>query len=647
MPRDRSCRRIVSRRTVQALTGILAAWTASPALAAARGDVPTYDARTFFETTTIFGASFSHDESRLLMTSDASGIFNVYAQPITGGAPVQLTSSEDNATFAIGYFPENDRFLYQADQAGNELFHIYVRGLDGTDRDLTPGDRTRAQFAGWLDDDSGFHVLTNERDPRYMDLYRYDATTYERTLIYRNEAGFDVAGVSRDGRRVALIKVRNNADDDIYIFDAKKPDESPALVTAHEGDVAHGYAGFSPDHGALYYTSNRDSEFSRVWKYDFEAAAHSLLAEAEWDIVAFDDSRTGRYRIVAVNADARTEITVLDTTTGTPQDLPDLPRGDITGVTIARSEKLMAFYVNGDTSPSNLYILPLGRPATKAHRLTGTLNPKIDEDHLVESRVIRYPSFDGLKIPALLYRPKGASADHPAPALVWVHGGPGGQSRTGYSANIQYLVNHGYAVLAVNNRGSSGYGKTFFHMDDRRHGEVDLKDCVHARTHLESLDWVDGNRIGILGGSYGGYMVAAALAFEPEAFDVGIDIFGVTNWLRTLQSIPPWWTSFRDSLYSELGDPEKEAERLKRISPLFHASNIKRPLLVIQGANDPRVLKVESDELVEAVRANGVPVEYIVFDDEGHGFANKENRIEAAEAYRDFLDRYLRAGARR
>ena len=207
---------------------------------------------------------------------------------------------------------------------------------------------------------------------------------------------------------------------------------------------------------------------------------------------------------------------------------------------------------------------------------------------------------------------------------------------------VQHLVNHGYAVLGANNRGSSGYGKTFFHMDDKRHGQEDLNDIVWGRTYLESLDYIDGDKIGIVGGSYGGFMTAAALAFHPEAFDAGIDIFGVTNWVRTLESIPPWWGSFRDALYDEMGDPAVDAERHRAISPLFHASNIIRPLLVIQGANDPRVLQVESDELVEAVRTNGVPVEYVVFPDEGHGFQKKENRITAAETYLSFLDKYLR-----
>jgi dipeptidyl aminopeptidase/acylaminoacyl peptidase len=279
-----------------------------------------------------------------------------------------------------------------------------------------------------------------------------------------------------------------------------------------------------------------------------------------------------------------------------------------------------------------------------ATRLTTALNPAIKQSDLVEASVIRYTSFDGTKIPSILYKPKDATASNKVPALVLVHGGPGGQTTKGYRAMVQHLVNHGYAVLGANNRGSSGYGKTFFHMDDKAHGEGDLQDIIWGRKYLESLDWVDAEKVGIIGGSYGGYMVAAALAFEPDSFDVGIDIFGVTNWVRTLKPIPPWWESFCESLYDEMGDPATDEERHRRISPLFHAANIKKPLMVIQCANDPHVLQLESDELVASVKANGVAVEYVVFADEGHGFRGKNNRITASEAYLKFLDTYLKAG---
>jgi dipeptidyl aminopeptidase/acylaminoacyl peptidase len=225
-----------------------------------------------------------------------------------------------------------------------------------------------------------------------------------------------------------------------------------------------------------------------------------------------------------------------------------------------------------------------------------------------------------------------------------IHGGPGGQTRVGYSPMTQYLVNHGYVVLGVNNRGSSGYGKTFFAADDGKHGREPLWDCVEAKKYLAKLGYVDEKKIGIAGGSYGGYMVLAALAFKPEEFAVGVDLFGVSNWVRTLQSIPPYWESFKKSLYKEIGDPAKDLENLKATSPLFHADKIVKPLIVLQGANDPRVIKPESDEIVENIRKRKGVVEYVLFDNEGHGFTKKANEIRAYKSILDFLDRHLKNG---
>jgi dipeptidyl aminopeptidase/acylaminoacyl peptidase len=222
-----------------------------------------------------------------------------------------------------------------------------------------------------------------------------------------------------------------------------------------------------------------------------------------------------------------------------------------------------------------------------------------------------------------------------------VHGGPGGQSRLNYSPFLQFLANRGYAVYAINNRGSAGYGKTFYAADDRKHGEADLDDVVASKAMLVASGKIDPERIAVAGGSYGGYMTLAALAFRPHEFRVGINIYGVANWVRTLESIPPWWESQRKALYEELGDPSKDRARLERISPLFHARNIKRPLIVLQGANDPRVLQRESDEIVAAVKANGVPVEYVVFPDEGHGFTKRANEIRAYEAAVQFLEAHM------
>ena len=300
----------------------------------------------------------------------------------------------------------------------------------------------------------------------------------------------------------------------------------------------------------------------------------------------------------------------------------------------------MTFYVNGSRSPNNLYVYDFD--AKKYEKLTDSMNPEIDKSDLVDGTVIKFKSFDGLEIPAILYKPHDIKSGEKAPALVNVHGGPGGQARIGYRGTIQYLVNHGYVVLDINNRGSSGYGKTFYQLDDLKHGEDDLMDCVMAKDYFSSTGYVDSTKIGIMGGSYGGYMVLAALTFQPTEFAVGVNLFGISNWLRTLESIPPSWESFREALYKEMGNPETDKEYLYRISPLFRYENIVNPLMVLQGANDPRVLKIESDEIVEAVKAKGVPVEYVLFDDEGHGFRKKENRIAGNKAILEFLDTYLK-----
>lgn len=611
--------------------------------AAVPAAVPEYSARAFFETTSYgmvrsTGYAFSPDGDTLAIASDESGVFNAYELPLAGGEPARLTNSDDNAIFPLSFFPNDRRLLFTFDGGGNELNHVAVRETDGAIRDLTPGEGLKADFMRWSGDGVHFYLRTTERDATVFDVWRYRADDYSRELVFENP-GFDLADISPDGRWVALGKPIASGDSDIYLVDLAAESPQPRLVTAHEGKVDHTVFSFTPDSERLVYSTDEFGEFTEAWSYELGTGEKRRLIEADWDIMYVVYSPAGRYRVSAVNADARTEVSVYDLERGKPVALPALPPGDLQNVRFSGNEKRIALVVNADNAPPNVHLVDLA--AGSSRQLTDALNPDIDPAHLVESSVVRYESFDGLEIPSVLYRPHGASPDSPVPALVWVHGGPGGQSRTGYHPTIQHLVNHGYAVLAANNRGSSGYGKTFNHLDDRQHGEGDLQDIVQGRHYLASLPWVDGERIGIIGGSYGGYMVAAALAFEPEVFDVGVNIFGVTNWVRTLNSIPAWWTTGRDALFDELGDPATDEERLTRISPLFHAHQIVRPLLVVQGANDPRVLQVESDELVDAVRANEVPVEYVVFPDEGHGFTKRENRIAASEAYVRFLDTWL------
>ena len=533
--------------------------------------VKRYTIEQFMATTSLTGASFSKDEKQILFSSNESGIFNAYTVPVGGGKPRALTASKTDTTYAVGYFYNDDRILFTRDGGGDEQNHLYVRELDGKERDLTPGDKLKASFAGWKPDGSGFYVVTNERDPKFFDLYLYDAATYARTMVYKNDSGMNVSSISRDGNWLAFNKPATTSDSDVYVYNLQT--RAMKHVTPHTEPASHAAETFDPASKRLLFTTNAQGEFARIKAYDLASGATSDVEKADWDLLGTGYSRNGRHRVSMVNRDGSIEVRLYDDA-GNPVVLPRLPGGEMRQVTFSDSGNLMAFYLNGDRSPSNLYVHDFRNGKTS--QLTRSLNPEIDPNDLVEARVVRFKSFDGMVIPSIYYRPKGASPGAKVPAVVLVHGGPGGQTMRGYSAQIQYLVNHGYAVLGINNRGSSGYGKTFFRADDRKHGMEPLWDCVEAKTWLASQGDIDPERIGIMGGSYGGYMTLAALAFRPEAFKVGIDIFGVSNWVRTLESIPPYWEAQRKALYDEIGDPVKDRRSWSRprryFTPITSAS---------------------------------------------------------------------------
>jgi dipeptidyl aminopeptidase/acylaminoacyl peptidase len=607
-------------------------------VAAADAKAPRrYTIEQFLSTTTFTELAFSPDEREVLFTSDETGIPNVYTKPIAGGDAVPITRSTTDTTFAVSFFPGDGRILYTHDRGGDENNHLYVRERDGSERDLTPGYRLKAAFVKWAADKRSFFVATNERDPRFFDVYRVAAAGYGKKLFFKNE-GFDVADISPDEHWIALNKPATSLDADVYLHDVRT-DETRRLFphTAPTSYVAHV---FDPESRYLYYRTDEGGEFSRLRRYGLATGKSEEVEKADWDILDVALSETGRYRATMTNADARIVMRIVDTRTGKPVELPSLPPGEITTVRFSPSENLIAFYLSGDRSPANLYVYDFR--TGKVTRLTDALGKELAGDDLVDAEVVRFRASDGLTIPSVLYKPREASAEHKVPALVWVHGGPGGQTRHGYSSLIQFLVNHGYAVLGINNRGSNGYGKTFYAADDRRHGREPLRDCVEAKEFLGRLPYIDGDKVAIIGRSYGGYMVLAALTLQPEVFAAGVDSYGISNWVRTLESIPAYWETQRLQLYKEIGDPRADRQMLLEVSPLFHADRIKRPLMILQGANDARVPKAESDDIVAAARRNGVPVEYVVFPDEGHGFKKKANQVKGWQATLDFLDRYVK-----
>ena len=629
-----------------AASSLALACTSTKTSQEARGSVdptftPTqYSVEDFYKNTDFAGASWSPDATKLLVSSNTSGIWNAYTISTLGAPPAPLTQSTTNSIFALSYFPTDERIVYASDEGGNELTHIYVREPNGTVTDVTPGKKLKASFLGWASNDSSFFVSTNERDPRFFDIYQISTNGLKRTLFYQNTEGLNLGPISRDARYVALVKSRTTSDADIYLYD--RVAASTKNITPHSGLVSNAPADFSPDNSKLLFVSDSGREFASLRSYDLASGAKATVYEQKWDVMGANYSKGGRYLTVYVNEDAKFAARLLDASTLQPVQLGGMPDGLVRGVSVSRNDSAFAFYASDGSVPDEIYVGAIA--GTSPNRLTNALNPSIRREDLVVPKVVRFKSYDSLEVPGLLYKPHQAAPDAKAPALVMVHGGPGGQAQVGYFALTQALVNHGYVVFDINNRGSSGYGKTFFAMDDKKHGEADLGDVVASKRMLAETGYVDTTKIGIIGGSYGGYMVLAALTLAPDAFKVGVDLFGISNWVRTLESIPPWWASFRDALYAELGDPKADSARLRRISPLFNADKIKVPLMVLQGANDPRVLKVESDEIVAAAQKNGVPVEYVIFPDEGHGFVKKPNEIKGYTAVLAFVDKYLRGG---
>ncbi|GAA6171602.1 S9 family peptidase [Colwellia sp. KU-HH00111] len=599
--------------------------------------IQTYSAEEFFKTTSTFGSSINYKGDAVLVSNDDSGIYNAYKVPLNGSLPTQLTFSTEESIYVDSWFPNDERFLFSADKGGDELDHLFVRELNGEETDLTPGSGHKANFLSWHKDKETFYVMTNERDAKYFDVYQYSVSDYSRQLIFENTTGYSIESMSPNGRFVALSKSHSNSNSDLYLVDILKKSLKPTHVSPHEGNVEYFAYTFTQDSKQLIYATNEFGEFNQAWSYDIASGEHTINFKAPWDVRFSYFSEDGKYQVTGINADAQTKIEIKDVASNKSLALPNMPSGDLRGVNFSADSTTLVFYVNSDISPSDLYVHKMGSNSVK--RLTNSGNPAIKEENLVAGEVVRFKSFDGLEIPAILYKPKQATTQK-VPALIMIHGGPGGQSRKGYSAYTQHLVNNGYAIIKINNRGSNGYGKTFYHLDDKKHGDHDLKDVVYNKKYLQTLDWVDEDRIGVMGGSYGGYLTMAAMAFTDE-FKVGINIFGVTNWVRTLESIPPYWEAFRQSLYDELGDPATDKERLHSISPVFFGHQVKSPVLVVQGKNDPRVLQIESDEMVEAIRGGGTYVDYLVFDDEGHGFSKKANRISASDKYLSFLKEYL------
>ncbi|MFL6237040.1 MAG: S9 family peptidase, partial [Thermoanaerobaculia bacterium] len=519
--------------------------------------------------------------------------------------------------------------------AGNED-HLFVREPDGKAVPLAPGKTSR--FLSWA---AGGDLWIEVDNPgsQARDLYKVAAKGYALTQVDRN--GSDVlrlAAVSPDGRFLAYAESNNDLDRDIRIRD-RQAGQDHSLLTG-EGFAVHLAQGFSPDGRALLTLNDVDSQFRGLARVDPATGASQSLLRESWDLIAARYSPDGKRIAVIAGGDTRTGLELYDAATLKPVPLPDLPPlGEVDAFAFSHDGQKLAFLGSGSATPPGVWVYDLAKPAAP-RRLAGG-----EAGDWAEGELMRFKSFDDREITGVLYKPRQAASPGgggKTPAIVWAHDGPSGQARLGFDPLIQALVQRGYAVYAVNHRGSFGYGKAFLRLDDRQHGVADLKDLVIARDRLGASGWADPGRIAIGGVGHGGFLTLAALAFQPQEFAAGVDLFGVSDWQRVLNGLP-YSSAERTILADEMGravDWQSGALR----SPHSHAGEIARPLLLVQGARDTLAIPSEAADIAAALKKKRQVVEEIVLPDAAHGLVLRADRERIYKAIGDFLDRNLKGG---
>jgi dipeptidyl aminopeptidase/acylaminoacyl peptidase len=587
--------------------------------------------------------AFNPDGSQLYFVSNMSGQFNLWRVGVEGGWPTQLTAFTEDTVRTLGVSPRDGTIAFCADHDGDEFHQIYLLDPDrGWPEKLTDAPQVQHFVGGdaFSPDGTQLAYAANARTPTDMEVWIRDLESGETRVLF-GEGMFAVPGPwSPDGTKLVINELRSNSDLSLHLFDLETGDVTEVTPHTEEGIYAAGP--WKPDGSGFYFLSDEGREFRGLAFYDVAAGSFEWVETPEHDLEEVASSADGRVLAWLVNEDGYERLRLRDTETGRDLNAPDLPDGarpHLTGfqppLALARDGSRGAVILSGPRRPPDAYVFDID--GGSSHPVTESwIGGGFDAGELAEVELISYPTFDGRDIPAWLYRPRDTAS--PVPAVLAIHGGPEAQERPVYSPLYQYLVSRGIAVLATNIRGSTGYGKSYQRLIHRDWGGGDLKDWDHAAQWLRAQDWIDGDRIGVWGGSYGGFAVLTCVTRLPDYWAAAVDIFGPSNLLTFARAVPPTWKRFMKKF---VGDPDEDEELLRERSPLTYIENAKAPLLVIQGAKDPRVVKNESDQLVDKLRSLGRTVEYIVFEDEGHGFTKRQNEIATMRASAEWLQKYL------
>ena len=584
---------------------------------------------------------FTADGTHLLFASNISGQFNLWRVPVEGGWPDQLTAFADDTVRGVGVSPTDGRIVFCADHDGDEFHQLYLLDSDrGWPEKLTdePKVQHNVGSASWSPDGTKFTYAANARKPTDMEVWVRDAETSESRPVF-GEGKFSFPGhFSPDGSKLLAIDFRNNSDVSIHLIDLESGETRE--LTPHDDDAIFLPGPWAQDGSGFYMVSDAGSEFRGLAFYDLASGSHDWVEQPTQDVDDVAMSADGRVLGWIVNDEGYDRLRLRDLETGQDLPQPELPAGarpHLTGaeppLAISPDGTHAALIAASPRRPPEAWVVETR--TGKARAVTDSRLGGLLEDDLVEAELVSYPSFDDRDIPAWLYRP---NVDGKAPVVLSIHGGPEAQERPVYQALYQYLLSRGIAVLATNIRGSTGYGKSYQRLVQRDWGGGDMQDWEHAVKWLRGQDWVEPDRIGVYGGSYGGFAVLTCVTRLPQLWAAAVDIFGPSNLVTFAKAVPPTWKRF---IARFVGDPETEAEFLMERSPITYVENVQTPLLVIQGATDPRVVKGESDQLVDKLKSLGRDVEYVVFDDEGHGFTKRANELKAYGLAAGWLEQHL------
>lgn len=591
-----------------------------------------------------YGPSFASDGRDIAFLTDITGVPQVWQVGVSGGGepgwPDQRTFETERVQ-GVWHSPTSgdDRLIYARDTGGNENAQLFLLHADGEEQALT-ADYPRAMhsFGEWSADGKQILFAANRRDPGLFDLYLQPLDGAARLVWQQDAPGFlPRQAFSPDGRHATVVRTASSFRHELFEIDLQSGAARP--ITPSVEDARYGGVYYSQDGTHIYVNTDLGSDFLHLARLDLKTLRIEPLVSVDWDIELVTGSPDRQTLAYVVNEDGRGRLTLLHLASGKQRSVPTL--GEAPGLvgyldgrlSFSADSQRLAFSYTSATRASDIYVWDLRTdhvaPATRSS------HGGLPLDSFVAPELIRYPTFDERLIPAWFFKPR---SDKPAPVVVVAHGGPEAQFLPYFNFLAQYLLHHGYAVFAPNVRGSTGYGKAYSHLDDGRKRMDSVADLAYAARWLREQPAIDASRLAIYGGSYGGFMVLAALTTYPDLWAAGVDIVGVSNFRTFLENTSDYRRAHREAEYGSL---QNDRDFLESIAPSNQVDQIRAPLMVIHGANDPRVPLSEARQLVSALEARGVPAPFLVFEDEGHGIVKLKNKLVAFPAIVDFLDTHL------